>query len=50
VVPLVMFTGNREKMGELVNGPWLQWGAWCIAVLIAGLNGWFLILMMQGRV
>ena len=24
VVPLVLFTGNRKKMGEFVNGRWLQ--------------------------
>ena len=24
VVPLVMFTGSRKKMGEFVNARWLQ--------------------------
>ena len=38
VVPLVMFTGSREKMGEFVNGRWLQGLSWFVAVLIAGLN------------
>jgi manganese transport protein len=47
VVPLMMFTGNRRKMGELVNGRWMQWTGWSVAVLIAGLNGWFLLLMMR---
>jgi manganese transport protein len=49
VIPLVMFTGSREKMGEFVNGRGLQVLAWSVAILIAGLNGWFLILMAQGN-
>jgi len=47
VVPLVIFTGSRKKMGEFVNGPWLQGLAWFVAVLIAGLNAWFLVLMLK---
>jgi manganese transport protein len=47
VVPLVLFTGSRKKMGEFVNGRWLQGLAWIVAVLIAGLNGWLLILMAR---
>jgi manganese transport protein len=43
VIPLVMFTGNRKKMGEFVNAPWLKALAWATAVVIAGLNGWFLL-------
>jgi manganese transport protein len=43
VVPLVMFTGNRKKMGEFVNGRWLQGLAWTTAGVIAGLNAWLLI-------
>jgi manganese transport protein len=42
VVPLVMFTGDRKKMGEFVNGRSLQALAWVTAVLIAGLNAWLL--------
>ena len=49
VVPLVIFTGSREKMGEFVNGRWLQGLAWFTAVLIAGLNGWLLIETAMGR-
>jgi manganese transport protein len=43
VVPLVMFTGSRAKMGEFVNGRWLQGLAWFTAALIAGLNVWLLV-------
>jgi manganese transport protein len=49
VIPLVMFTGNRKKMGELVNGRGLQAAAWSVATLIVGLNGWFLVMMIQGK-
>jgi manganese transport protein len=47
VVPLVMFTGSRNKMGEFVNARWLQGLAWFTAVLIAGLNAWLLVLMAR---
>ncbi len=47
VVPLVMFTGNRKIMGEFVNARWLRWLSWSVAVLIAGVNGWFLILTFR---
>jgi manganese transport protein len=47
VVPLVLFTGSRKIMGEFVNARWLKALAWVVAVLIAGLNGWLLILMAR---
>jgi manganese transport protein len=47
VVPLVLFTGNRKIMGEFVNARWLQGLSWLAAFLIAGLNGWFLVLMLR---
>jgi manganese transport protein len=49
VVPLVLFTGSRKKMGEFVNGRWLQALAWTTAVLIAGLNVWLLIQTAMGH-
>ncbi len=49
VVPLVIFTGDRQRMGELVNGRWLQATAWSAAVLIAGLNLWLLAQVFMGR-
>jgi manganese transport protein len=48
VIPLVLFTGSRKWMGEFVNGRALQGLAWFVAALIAGLNAWFLVLMMRG--
>jgi manganese transport protein len=47
VVPLVMLTNNRKRMGEFVNRPWQKGLAWVVAVVIAGFNGWFLVLMMK---
>jgi manganese transport protein len=47
VIPLVLFTGSRKKMGEFVNGRGMQALAWFTAALIAGLNGWFLVLMCR---
>jgi manganese transport protein len=47
VIPLVIFTGNRKKMGEFANAPWLKVLSWTTAVVIAGLNGWFLLLMTK---
>jgi manganese transport protein len=38
VIPLVMFTSNRQKMGEFVNPTWLKTLAWMVAVIIAALN------------
>jgi manganese transport protein len=38
VFPLVIFTANTAKMGELVAPRWLSGVAYLIAVLIAGLN------------
>jgi manganese transport protein len=42
VFPLVMFTGDRRKMGALVAPRWMLALAWPVAVLIALLNVWLL--------
>ncbi len=47
VVPLVIFTSDRRKMGEFVNAPWLKGLSWATAVIIAGLNGWFLFSIVR---
>jgi manganese transport protein len=49
VVPLVLFTGSRKKMGEFVNRRWLQGLAWLTAGVIAALNAWLLIQTALGR-
>jgi len=49
VFPLVAFTSNRKLMGQFVNAPWLKVLAWLIALVIAGLNGWLLFQMFQGK-
>lgn len=38
VVPLVSFTGNKDKMGTFVNRKWLRITSWCITVVIIILN------------
>jgi manganese transport protein len=42
VFPLVSFTSDRHKMGDLVAPPWVQVLAWTIAVIIAALNAFLL--------
>jgi len=42
VFPLVMFTGDRRKMGPLVAPVWMRALAWPVAIVIAGLNTWLL--------
>jgi manganese transport protein len=49
VVPLVLFTGNRERMGAFVNARWIQGLAWFAAGLIVVLNLWLLVQTAMGR-
>ncbi|HZQ67067.1 MAG TPA: Nramp family divalent metal transporter [Terriglobales bacterium] len=48
VFPLVLFTGDKLKMGEFVNPPWLKSLSWVTAVLIAVLNAWLLVQAFRG--
>ena len=48
VFPLVMFTSDKMKMGEFVNGLTIKCLAWTIAVIIASLNAWLLVLTFRG--
>jgi manganese transport protein len=48
VFPLVMFTSDRSKMGEFANRTPIKWAAWTVAIAIAALNGWLLVLMVKG--
>ncbi len=42
VIPLVMFTSDKRKMGPFVSPKWLSFLAWVVAVIIAGLNVYLL--------
>jgi manganese transport protein len=42
VFPLVMFTGDPQKMGAFVTPRWLRMIAWVVAGIIALLNAWLL--------
>jgi len=48
VVPLVAFTSDPRRMGELVNPPWLKVLAWAAAGLIVGLNLLLLLFALLG--
>jgi manganese transport protein len=48
VFPLVMFTSDKLKMGEFVNGPVVKWLSWIVAGVIALLNGWLLMQTFRG--
>ena len=48
VFPLIMFTGDRAKMGKFVAPLWMRALAWPIAFFIAALNGWMLWQMATG--
>jgi manganese transport protein len=43
VVPLVMFTSDRARMGPFVNPRWLTVLSWIVAVVIGSLNAWLLV-------
>jgi manganese transport protein len=38
VIPLIAFTGDRKKMGEFTNPPWIKILAWTTAAIIVTLN------------
>ena len=42
VVPLVMFTSDKGKMGQFVNPRWLKTLAWGVTAIIVALNGYLL--------
>ena len=43
VIPLVMFTSDRRKMGEFANAPVVKVLAYTVAAVIVLLNGWLLL-------
>jgi manganese transport protein len=48
VFPLVAFTSDKLKMGELVNPTWLKVLAYGVAFVIGGLNIWLLLQIFRG--
>ncbi|MEH2920373.1 Nramp family divalent metal transporter [Samsonia erythrinae] len=48
LMPLLAFTGNRELMGAMVNGKWVQRIGQLIVVLVVALNMYLLIDTMSG--
>ena len=38
VIPLIHFTSDRRRMGELANPAWVRWLSWASAALILALN------------
>jgi manganese transport protein len=47
VFPLVRFTSDPVKMGRFANAAWLKFLAYVVAVVIALLNGWLLVQIVQ---
>ena len=43
VIPLVIFTSDKTRMGPYVNPKWLSMTAWVVGIIIAALNGWLLL-------
>ncbi len=48
VVPLVMFTSDKVKMGRFVNPAWLKVLAWSVTAVIVVLNGYLLFQTVAG--
>ncbi|HYU80517.1 MAG TPA: Nramp family divalent metal transporter [Vicinamibacterales bacterium] len=48
VFPLVMFSGDRKRLGDLAAPLWVQALAWPVAVVIAALNAWLLYQVFAG--
>lgn len=48
VVPLVIFTSDRRKMGDMANPGWLKGLAYLVAIVIASLNVWLLVQTFRG--
>jgi manganese transport protein len=43
VIPLILFTSDRRKMGQFVNPPWIKILAWVTAGIIVVLNVKYLL-------
>ncbi|MDT3406744.1 UNVERIFIED_CONTAM: NRAMP (natural resistance-associated macrophage protein)-like metal ion transporter [Pseudacidovorax intermedius] len=49
VVPLIMFTSDKAKMGEFVNKPWMKICVWIISFIIIILNLYLLYQTFSGH-
>ena len=49
VIPLVLFTSDKLKMGVFVNRPWLRVTAWVVAGIILALNAFLLYQTFAGN-
>jgi len=47
VFPLVIFTGDRHKMGTFTSPAWVKALAWTVAVIIAALNVYILPVLLR---
>jgi manganese transport protein len=48
IVPLVQFTGDRQRMGEFASRGWVKGAAWLAAAVVLALNG-VLIWLQMGK-
>ncbi len=48
VVPLILFTSDKTKMGQYVNSLWLKITSWGVAVIIMALNAFLLYQVING--
>jgi len=48
VIPLVMFVGDKRRMGRFAIGPGLKVLSWGVAIIIALLNVWLLVQTIAG--
>jgi manganese transport protein len=48
VVPLVLFTSQKSKMGDFVNNRGVAVLAWSVTAVIVGLNAWLLLTTFRG--
>jgi len=44
IIPLLMFTGNKELMGRFANRPWISYPMWVASVFMIGLN---IVMLLQ---
>ncbi|WP_162855643.1 MULTISPECIES: Nramp family divalent metal transporter [Furfurilactobacillus] len=48
MVPLVLFTSNKELMGDFRNKTWVKWTAWLVTVVLIILNLWLIAGVFTG--